>query len=458
MIAFGINTALAGSGPFCSLVFDIGTAATYAGAAELDWVYWNGAWVPLTIKDNTNGGTGSFDTAGVNSIHWIQPADWTPQDATLNAVAVGVTGYWIGAMCDIPAPPGDAITTATQQHRSVYSIVWPYVDIFPDTNAGSLQVGGDVPAITQLEFRNRSDNLGVGTALNLYANRVIMGLRSYDRGPDFSAYINLCLEQNHANITCVAGSALTTFPVDHTTATGMVALFNPGVGEPWTTSVRVQIADPLAWDYTGTFHMFLRAFQSGGAVGDVMIRILMGLGSHQVTYTSSTQVFTTTNAWQLLDFGQITIPQGPFLSSDRFIEARFQIQASTLNGTPNLYLYELILIPVDEWAGDFVDTSNEAGTPIIEDAFLSVNSLIPKFDLRSVVWLIQPALTERIRSVWLPISAGPVILQANARQRLWFLTLRTFAAGSADWRCEPYIGSTLQVTANKRYLSMRGDR
>ena len=77
--------------------------------------------------------------------------------------------------------------------------------------------------------------------------------------------------------------------------------------------------------------------------------------------------------------------------------------------------------------------------------------------------LINRTATERISTneykfSWADISPGVVSLQANARQRIWFLTaLRTSTTGEINLST-PYNINSVLVYKNQQYLSMRGDR
>jgi len=71
---FGIDTSVDDAGPFCSIVFDIGTAGS--GLNDLQWQYWNGGWVELDVGDETALGGEVWDTVGVNAVIWRPPSDW----------------------------------------------------------------------------------------------------------------------------------------------------------------------------------------------------------------------------------------------------------------------------------------------------------------------------------------------------------------------------------------------
>jgi hypothetical protein len=62
-----------------------------------------------------------------------------------------------------------------------------------------------------------------------------------------------------------------------------------------------------------------------------------------------------------------------------------------------------------------------------------------------------------IQTIYRQIAAGPAILQANVRQRLWFLAMRYQYASDA-WVAHPAVTGSVQVYKQQRYLGLRGDR
>ena len=116
----------------------------------------------------------------------------------------------------------------------------------------------------------------------------------------------------------------------------------------------------------------------------------------------------------------------------------------------------MVLIPVDEWLGDFTDQANGANSPVTGGYYLDVDSAT--FPKRSVRAMVRNNGTGYIKNVFQPATNGEVILQANARQRLWFFFARTDSAGSSTWYSESFVSAKITLKANQRYLSMRGDR
>lgn len=441
---FGISGDVANGGGFDGLAFDIGTRA--GGEIELIWEYWNGAaWVTLTIIDNTEG----FSVQGVNSVTWQRPSAWAT--TTVNSV---VNTYWVRvrvtSVSGSPASP-------TQQNIDIYAITRPYIDI------DQAQVLGDIPAIAEIKLSNVSDYDGPGgSAPNLYSNRVVTGLRSTSRGNAFNAFINLSLVQVGDGITLSLGTN-TTFVLDVTAPAVWRATYNPGGVEAMATRATIAIGGGIAPDFYGTFHAFLRAKRTAGVSTDLTVRLQVATGSGGITFTTVSQQLQTTTAFEVLDFGEITLPvSSSFKSTDLADTTEIRIQASAASGTPDLYLYDLILIPVDEWSADVVDFANESDSDVGRSngiaKLLDIDSVTdPRIDIKGLVRTADAS--EFITSEYNVICGGPAILQSNADQRLWFFAMQTSATGlSYSWISPPEIAHTVQVFKNQRYLGMRGAR
>lgn len=428
-IYFGVNTALTNSGPFCSLVFDLSqiTDATFV------WEYHNGAaWGTLTTRDNTN----VFHTLGVNSVHWEQPSDWDETQAVN-----GITGYWVRARVT-----GIGTQPAIQQNRDMYTILWPYVDI------DDAQVGGDLPALMEAYVKNHS-YADTFTTFNLDAYRIICGLRTLSRGTNFTAYLNIADEQNPAGLTCTAGTD-TAFATDDTTPTGRRATYSPVSLNAWYDVITFNFQATLADDFYGSFRVLMRAEQSGGSAGQIAFRLVSFYGSTELVL-SGAQYFQSTNPWQVLDFGAIEFPGPPLTSAEVSQSSGFIIQAYSTSATPDAYLYDLILIPVDEWAGDFGARSEESEDSVQLIDYLDVDSLEPRYPVRA---LVRTESGDYVKTRWASITNGPAILQPNVDQRLWFFSMELRTDSSPELQAPPYHGFSIQLYRNQRYYSYRGDR
>lgn len=435
-VYFGIPVGVAGlvSGPFSSLVFDL--ADPFVGWTDVEWEYWNGSsWGALTIEDSTL----SLLQTGVNSVHWVPPSDWATTSVN------SVTGYWVRfrvvSVASSPEPPA-------QQNRNVYAVVNPFVEV------AAAQVGGDIPALARIRVENVSD--GGGSAPTLYSNRIVMGLRSYDRGALFTAFLNAADEQNPVGVTVTAGSD-TSFVDAIGAPSGRLAQWSPAGTGSWVTILTYSLATTIATQYYGTFRVFLRARQSGGTAGQMTLRLRTSSGSGGVSITSETKTFANTNDFQILDFGQLTIPLSAYLKATELGDTlTIAVQGNTSSTTPDCNMYDLVLMPVDEWAADLTDGENSAASALSNGYYLDVDSVsFPKRQLRNAV---KATGTSYTKAIWQQVANGPAILQANARQRLWLLSMRTASAGSTDWRSEPDVVHRVQMWSAERYRWARGSR
>jgi hypothetical protein len=431
-VYFGIETSLLDSGPFCNLVFDIGDTLIVTGVNTFVWEYWNGAaWATLSVVDGT-AGLWPFENQGVNSVHWVPPNNWS------TTAVDGVTGYWIRLRVSAVAVH---VQTPTQQNQDIYTINWPRVDI------DDAQVLGDIPALLRIQAHNRSDEDYYETIdeLDLLENRMVVGLRSLDRGSSFVSFINLADEQNPIGISVSAGTG-SAFANKLNAPTGrMITHTTPPTGSlsTYADAATITFGPSISRDFYGTYHTYLRAQlvePAASPVGDdtdVQVRLSVRSGSGGITKTTKHVRFVgwdengeTFKDWQLLNLGKIDLPVSDLFNDDELPdEFQIVIQVSSATSTNlEVNLYDLVLIPVDEWAGDFIDTALEDDSGVGNGYKLDIDSVtFPKRRIRALVRSADSS--ELIRASYQPITPGPAILQSNADQRLWFLTARAAYQG-----------------------------
>ena len=457
-VIFGVNTALADSGPFSSLVFDIGTAI--GAGATLEWRYkatgdaddpGDGVnpWSALTVQDNTNAAgamTGDpFDTTGIGSVHWEQPSDWETSNPN-PGVALGVTGYWI--CCYVTAGP--AANAPTQDNRDIYTITWPYIEFDED------EVGGDMPALLRLSVDSRSAQDGVGTTTDLWCQRIVAGLRSMDRGENFTAYINVSDEQNNPDITISLGGSMAAFATNTEAPTGISSTYTPGGAVAMATQVYIRLSP----DWYGRFHAFVRGVQLTGNSGEVIVRL--GYASADSAFPAvrhtTTRIFAGNADDQLLDFGEIVLGPAVDLFPLEVSHTYIEIEAEATAAATAIF-YELILIPVDEWAIDAEDMLKNTGALGYTNDYWSHWECDGIRNQRNILSFLIGTQSGKIARYWRPITNGLPILQTGKHQRLWFLHARNDDyADVDDVHADSEICSTIQIWKQQRYTTLRGDQ
>lgn len=443
IVYFGIDSTIEDIGPYCSLVFDILQPLVLDGTLIWEYSQAGPAWATLNVSDGTTSGGGiPLSTPGVNSVHWVPPTDWA-------AIAVnGVTARWVRLRVSVFTTH---IQAPVQQNRDVYTAVSPSVDI------DDLQVQGDIPALLRVKARNRSDEDYYETKdeLDLLDNRLLIGLRTLGRGASFTSFINLAEDGVVANSYAqnpigvyVEDGAGTTTGANPRAAAGIACVHTtPPTGsvDTYADAVAITFGPSVARDFYGTYHIFLRAqleepsATPSGDDEDVRVRLKIQSGSGGISKITQHKRFVGWDAngevykdFQMLDFGRIDLPVTDlFKTTELPDEFTVTVQISSAAGTSlEVNLYDLILVPVDEWAGDFIDSALEDDSGVGNGYRLDADSTTyPKRRIRSLVRGIDPV--EFIKASYQPITPGPAILQANADQRLWFVAARAIYLGKA---------------------------
>ena len=419
-IAFGCNTGLGNSGPFFEVLFDIDTVSANLTTADYEISTGVGpTWAaPTSVTDNTT----RFSVAGVHAIHFNPGSAWVP--AALN----GVTAYWfrveITAVGGAPARP-------SQQIRDFYAVPWNQFEI------DEAQVGGDIPALARYILTAN----GAGSY-----NRLVIGLRAKSRGDNFRSFINASDEQNPAGVTVslVGGPAFATDPL---APSGRSVAWNPGA--PGTGAVFWQFTT-LAPEYYGTYHVFGRFYQATAAPNSVyaylQIRTQGGISQQSDrTYLRDSQLY------DIRDFGQVTLPG---MTPSLTLQSEFYIYINLVSSiaTPQISVYDLCLIPVDENAID-VYTQIIPTISYSLSNYANIDSISnPKIRVLAEVDHITPASKY---ADFKYVASAPLILQANRDQKVHILTMYN---DSVDWFSYPNYGVSIQAYRNQRYFNMRGAR
>jgi hypothetical protein len=461
-VIFGIDTSIADSGPFDNLVLDIGTALGVGGGITIEWLVPRAlntedpsTWAGLSIyQDNTNDAgamTGvPFNTTGVGSVHWHIDSSWDEKDPDpTGADALGVTGYWIAAyvtaVAGAPSPP-------TQQNRDIYTITWPYIEL------GADEVNGDMPALLRITADCRSAQDGEGTTTDLWSQRLIAGLRSMDRGDDYTAFINLANEQTPTGATITLGTNTAWFD-RITTPAGNTARYGPGAGaHDWNPEIYVALSS----DWYGRFHAFVRTETLLAADGtEAWLRLGYAPGdssNYGEKKTVERALRPGTYGGYIHDFGEIVLGPSADIYPYEMYTTYVNVEVAT-TGVWMAYIMDLILIPVDEWAWDCEDMFKNSGASQYTNDYLTHVNIDAIQNPRMILSHLVRNGTDDISRYWRPITNGIPMLLPNKRQRLWFLSVQSDPYDSTTVilsRCN--VCHSIQLWKNQRYTTLRGDQ
>lgn len=442
IIYFGVNTSLTSvdTGPLpYSLVFDIGTGAVDVTG---EWEYYRTAasWDPLAYVDGTDG----LKQTGVNSVQWYFKTDW---DTT---TVDSVTGYWVRFRV---TAIGSNPTAPTQRNRDIFSTMRAYTKIEKD------QVGGEIPALARIRWYNISDNGDFGNPPYNYTDRIFVGLRSESRGINFQPYVNIADRQTPFGLTVTASTGAFADFIEIPVGRRYELTYSGGQLNAWTDLVSIEFDTSVASEYYGVFRAFLRCGRSGGDSDDYQFRIKLNFGTGGADVLSGEEFVLGTTQYEILDLGRIAIPTADVISVRDNIgdSLTITIQGYSTNSTDDVYLYDLILMPVDEWAADSIIPSEDISNldmDIENDEYLDIDSVTnPKRNIASYL----RTTSDLMESVYRTIANGPVILQVNQDQRFWFLAMALFNSGGVNrWAARPTIQGRVLVDKVQRYKSLRG--
>lgn len=444
IIYFGIDDSEGWSGPFSSLVFDVDDVNTDFDG-NIAWEYWNGGgWVALTTVDNTE----NFQETGVNSVHWQIPNAWA--STAIN----GVTAYWVRCRYT-PAVAGN--NPPTQNNRPVYTISWNHINIPAD------QTYGNIDALLKGLFRNWAENSGA-----LAVDHFIMGTRTVSRGSSFRSTINLIDEpdgQNAPGVTIPVGGVNTTFIAEVQSPTGYKCQYNPPGATALTQVLEILIDIDHAPDYFGKFHVYLRAEQNGGSAEDCWFNLAFGQMVDGISvhnrHTTDTVYTTSTGAVVLYDMGEVFLPPIGVEALDESFAMGIQLNCGSSSGTPNMWFYDLILIPVDEWSAVITDHTRDVNASYVKIDFdLVVDGLdLPKVRARSYVKgvddLFEIDPVRVLKYGYQAICTQPV-LKPGVLQKLHIVTGK-YDQTDDDHNSDFEASLNARLYAVNRYMTSRGD-
>jgi hypothetical protein len=283
----------------------------------------------------------------------------------------------------------------------------------------------------------------------LHTSRVFMGSRSLERGERFTPYINLSDRQVPQHVTVETG-LYTHFADTPESATGRAAVYflDATVG-----AVTVKILPPLSQEYGGRYRVFVRGFHDNNIPARLRMayKIFGGAIQHTPWITPLDWTIGMTDGF-VADFGHLSIP------SHGGNSGTIELTVEAFGGTPagdqtsHGWLYDIVIMPVDEWAGDF-GRGEIQGQPPTED----VLTYGEYTTVDSIDEVRRPAAIARLFSaldvpegIWPGASSGEFTLIPHGDGRLWLMPFTTNFYG-------PQGLVSIKLWKAERYLSLRGD-
>lgn len=313
-------------GPFRQVVINIGVAGVFNAA--MTWEIWTGAaWVSTVnyISTDTLALQSGSAPVGTHLIVVESPVGWAT--TTIN----GVSAYWIRVRITSFT---SWTTSPTQTGQVVYNPRDAYISV------ANTQIDGDVDAIGLLKYFhqvNRSDGLAF-IAFGIKSH----GLTSFISRFNFGA-------GNPAAWTITNGSDTTTVADTQSPGGSRASCTFTGTTAA-AERVRVStVTNQNIIDLQGRYHAYLRCQQIGGTVGAVSVYLRQTYAL--ITDGPAVSPKAVGGGIEILDLGAIEILGSRILGAETGnLDLRLSIIASATSTTPDLYIYDLCLIPTDEYA------------------------------------------------------------------------------------------------------------
>jgi len=485
---FGICTDRFDPGPFCNLVFNVGTAATYTNDAVCYWEYYDGVtpWAPLTVSDDTvallgntyYGASGGrpWERLGTNSVAWEQPDDWTEYE-----LGETVTGWWV--RCRVDEGVSGVMTLPANSVRAVYTCTWNHVSV------ASSEVAGDIPMRGRVQLSSHIDRF----MTNGVASRLVMGLRTLERAdPDyytgeseFTSFINLSDTQPTQG---------------YSVSVGTLGVFDGGSGDMtdaptgrWIHAIVPNGTEDLAAtlnfssrSYEGTFHCYLRYIPKLLAVSGswpLRVRLEQYFGKWSTPWASLYNAGTDLSGrdrMYIADLGCVRLhgmtpmkPEVPLLTRISDSPSLFMYLYNPSGASAEVDLIDLVLIPADEWLGDvrvpFSPPINAAQTwptsslgslPVIGKWLDIDGARMPYYHTMSVLRNSERSTSTRDTLIYSTHASEPILFQVNSDQEMHFLSMIQAGQGTGDslWCSYPYPLFSVRLSGVRRYIMARGSR
>lgn len=403
-------------------------------------------WVSPEYRSNGGAGNGILSRLGIQVITWNYPTN-------VGTVAVnGVTTYWI--RFEIPASSFSASDLVVLNNK-LYTCCSSWFNVRADV------VDGNIAAMLKMTISNVSDR---GNKYGIYnparpINRVVLGLRVGN--PYFVSRLN-AYGPNAYGISVGLGTNVT-LVASARESSGGYALYNPAGAEAIASRVTFNIDSGVSKQWSGRFKVFVRLYQQGGTAGDISVSISVNSQRGAITFTSDVVTLRSTLDDEVVEFPSVKIRS---LSSSEIGDNMYiSVNASSLSGTPNLRIKEVVMIPADDWVMDSVDTANNYNSVIGSNAnpnapgnMLLVDSA-SQYKRGLLTSIVEESRGQVEISRWMSSSPSPAILHPHVHQRVFAFFMATDQFGSSNpiWLSNPHTICSIKLYTHGCYLGMIGD-
>jgi hypothetical protein len=218
--------------------------------------------------------------------------------------------------------------------------------------------------------------------------------------------------------------------------------------------VLVDFSASLVNEYIGRYRAYLRTINI--TASPPVYTVKLGLYENDSLLMESAEKdvpATVSTACVAIDMGEIAI--APLHGAETFGDLSFKIWGQASSASGSIYLCDLVLMPIDEWAGEFHDPSSDFAWAVTTEFYVDADSITkPK---RGLITQLRRVSDDARIAGWQAITSGSqIILQASSAQRLWFMTKRLFSGADYDNHSYVDMCHTVRVNAVKRYYSARG--
>ncbi len=438
-------------GPLKHVVLPKLSTAAAITTSTLTLYYYNGSWTALSLgSDYTIFPKSTWEDCLEQTSDDIVCNINVPSDIATTAIN-GVTAYWY-LLKEAHATPSWGTVPVASASDAAYAQRTPAIEVSSDA------INGDTfPYACMRLYAPAGGDENEGFA-NI--SRVVIGAKR-DYGT-FVSRLNAGGNDNSTDWTVTQGT-------DATATTDAQA---PGEAACYVSFATTETADKRVSftgdgrldDWKGEYRVFVTAQQIGGSASD--IGLFLRTYIHETnTYSpkyDTAEVYTqgADQGAEVFDLGLLKLPFGETADTDDLTDADiiFEIHAERISGSATLRIYELVLIPVDEWSCELDDpvtdtvngTSALRGNGVIDvDGGVLANRTL-KY-LKSGSYLYPSDTWGR--------GGPPLKVEPGKKTRLYFLMMHYPDGGT--WGTGPFISSigchlAFELYTHDCFMGLRG--